>query len=344
MPNAIELLSGAVLAAALVFGGASAQGVTVDAVPQLLSLPLLVLVAAESHLVVRNGGSPLLLMASAVSLLLLQLVPLPPSIWSQLPGRSALIDMYGVSGVSAPWLPISMSPGATARTALSMLPALSVFLGTLCLDWAARRRLAALALSLGLASVLLVIIQRMGGSPATGLFANQNHNAAFLYSLIPFSVALLGNNVALLENKDFLTIQSPRFSLAKPPRWNVAADRGGRTRTHHNPAHEAPPLGGERRKGAHRHLKKSRWGSLARIFFLLISVLMLWLGLVMAGSRLGLVLGFAASLGALWIFSRGALDPAKRTRALLWAVLFLVLILPLLVPFGLVDIAARFQG
>jgi len=71
---------------------------------------------------------------------------------------------------------------------------------------------------------------------------------------------------------------------------------------------------------------------------------LLWLGVAMTLSRLGLVLTVVATIAALWIFSRGAINPAKRGRVLLWGAAFAVFIVPLLIPFGLVDTAARFQS
>jgi len=44
------------------------------------------------------------------------------------------------------------------------------------------------------------------------------------------------------------------------------------------------------------------------------------------------------------MFSGGLSHPEKRRRVLLWAAAFVALILPLLIPFGLVDTAARFQS
>src|SRR4051812_42564105 len=81
LPNVIAILSGAVLAASLILGGSSAAGLVANAMLQLLSLPLLLFVAFGSRLDVRAHRFPLVLLAAVVTLPLLQLIPLPPSLW-----------------------------------------------------------------------------------------------------------------------------------------------------------------------------------------------------------------------------------------------------------------------
>jgi hypothetical protein len=346
LPNAIEILSGAVLTASLIFGGASVQGVAVDAIPQLLSLPLLVLVAGRPQELWPNAKLPILLLACAVSLLLLQLVPLPPGIWSRLPGRSALVEMYEANGMAAPWQPLSLTPGATGRAALSMLPGIAVFMGVLCLDWAARRRLAVLILSLGVGSVLLGIAQRMGGSAARGFFYNPNHTAALFYALLPFSAALSSLGTPFPSQGDRDRPAEARLSKGPAGRARDVRAPGGilKKLSVRGSRRRYRRVVGSRHAGAWRPLQHGDYGSLLRIFLCLISVPLLWLGVVMTESRLGLVLTIIATIAVVWILSRKAIEPAKRRKVLLWAAAFAVLIVPLLIPFGLIDTAARFQS
>jgi O-antigen ligase len=104
--------------------------------------------------------------------------------------------------MTLPWLPISLDPSATRTGLLSLLPATAIFLAMLSLEKHSRRILIVLTFIIIFASVLLDLLQMMGGvgSPlrfyaftnpdrAVGFFANANHNAAFLYSAIPFAVA-----------------------------------------------------------------------------------------------------------------------------------------------------------
>ena len=198
------LLSGAALAASLVFGGGTRHGTLSDVVPELLALPLLV-VAGPAGLRAL-GREPLLacLFAAVIALFVLQLIPLPPFIWSVLPGRDTVAQFYTVAGMPLPWQPLSLSPGETWRAGLALLPALALFLATLTLSLAERQVLLGVAVAIGLISVPLGILQILGGDEselyffqytnvgsAVGFFANANHYAAFFYMLIPLSAALL---------------------------------------------------------------------------------------------------------------------------------------------------------
>jgi O-antigen ligase len=142
-----------------------------------------------------------------MALFILQLLPLPPSIWSVLPGRDTIVQVYTAAGMPLPWQPLSLSPGETWRAGLALMPALALFLATLTLALPERRVLLVIAVVIGLISVPLGILQVLGGdeSPlyffqftnpgsAVGFFANGNHYAAFSYMLIPLSAALLSGS------------------------------------------------------------------------------------------------------------------------------------------------------
>ena len=204
MLKATLLLSGAALAASLVFGGGTRHGTLSDVVPELLALPLLVVAGPGGLKALLRQPLLACLFAGVIAVFVLQLVPLPPGIWSVLPGRDTLAQFYTVAGMPLPWQPLSLSPGETWRAGLALLPALTLFLATLTLSRAERQVLLAVAVVIGLISVPLGILQVLGGdeSPlyffqftnpgsAVGFFANANHYAAFCYMLIPLSAALL---------------------------------------------------------------------------------------------------------------------------------------------------------
>lgn len=137
-----------------------------------------------------------------IALVLLQLVPLPPAIWSNLPGRTPAVEGFLLRGEPLPWLPLSLTPTAT----LDILPVIAVPLGIVAgmlLLGAYRARWCIAALSAGAAvSILLGALQISQGGPylyphvnvgvATGLFANGNHQATLLLTSIPFLAALVG--------------------------------------------------------------------------------------------------------------------------------------------------------
>ena len=188
---------------ALLFGGGGGYGWS-DSVVQLAALPLLVwaLFKLTPSQLDRGGQWAIILLSAILAWPLLQLIPMPPSLWSGLPGRGEIASAYEAAGMTLPWLPISLYPTATWLGLLSLLPATAVFLAMLSLEARSRRILILLILIVIFASVLLGFLQMSDGESsalrfytttnpdrAVGFFANANHNAAFLYSAIPFATA-----------------------------------------------------------------------------------------------------------------------------------------------------------
>ena len=188
------------LVVAIVFGGGTYQQSWPDAVVQLASLPVLWLALAKiperwSEPAIRPA---LILCAVIVAIPLLQLIPLPPGLWSRLPGRDFVARGVAESGVPLPWFPLSLGPSETLRSILSLIPPVAVFLATLSLDANGRRGLSLVLIAAGFLSVVIGLAQVAQGSGSViqpygegsvGFFLNRNHYAAFLYALIPFAAA-----------------------------------------------------------------------------------------------------------------------------------------------------------
>lgn len=202
----LPTLTVAVLFLALVFGGGSQQGFWSDALIQLASLPLLavaVLTIIRAFPARSNVRAPLVLVGALLLLPLLQLVALPPFLWAGLAGRADIAQAYAAADIPLPWLPLSLNPTATWRSFVTLLPAVALFLATLLLEERWHRVLILWVLAVVFISIPLDLLQMMGGPDsqlrfftitnpdrAVGFFANANHNAAFLYSAVPFAVAL----------------------------------------------------------------------------------------------------------------------------------------------------------
>ena len=130
---------------------------------------------------------------------LIQLVPLPPGLWSQLPGHDihSQIAQFFDPGI---WRPISLDPSATWRSVLSLLVPVAAFLALLRMrardivicGWA--------IVSVATISMALGLVQLAAGGPflfdslhnnfPVGFFANRNHQAALEYVGVVFAVAL----------------------------------------------------------------------------------------------------------------------------------------------------------
>jgi O-antigen ligase len=188
---------------ALICGGGTRQGLWSDALAQIVSLPLLAV--ASFRLKELPSAStlrlPLFLIFAVILVPVLQLVPLPPRVWTILPGRGEVAEAYTAAGISLPFLPISLEPLTTLRSALSLLPAVAVFLGVLCLRGETELRWVLLVIfSVAIVGAGLELMQLAGGeasplrfynitnlSRGVGFFANSNHQAAFLYAIIPYA-------------------------------------------------------------------------------------------------------------------------------------------------------------
>lgn len=191
------------MALSLVLGGGTRPGFLSDVLLQLASVPLLLwslwLVPTRNSPAVRRG---LLFCGPLLLLPLLQLIPVPPSLWLRVPGRTHELLTYQVLGVPLPWLPISVYPEATVLSALSLIPPAAIFFSILILGPRDRRMLTLVLLGFGIISVFLGLTQLAQGplsplrffevtnpSDAVGFFANRNHYAALLYCVLVFTIA-----------------------------------------------------------------------------------------------------------------------------------------------------------
>jgi O-antigen ligase len=206
LPQAPGLLFGLctlAIVSSLVLGGGTHGGFLSDAILQFLTIPLL-LVSFWQLLGLRSDTAvqatplrwELAFCAALVAVPLVQLVPFPPLIWTALPNRQAVAGAFELLGGRVPWMPISVSPEATWLSAVSLIPPLAIFLGTLLLSYRERRLMSLVVLSIGVVSVFLGLVQVAQGpssslrfftftnpTEAVGFFANRNHLAALLYAL-----------------------------------------------------------------------------------------------------------------------------------------------------------------
>jgi len=133
------------------------------------------------------------------------MVPLPPSVWTQLDGRRFVLAGYEVLNVDAPWLPISLAPYRSFNALLAILPPLALFCAIVRLRAYRASWLAGALLTGTIAGILLGSLQV--SSPdnassawylynqstfgvASGFFANGNHMATLLVATIPFLAAI----------------------------------------------------------------------------------------------------------------------------------------------------------
>jgi O-antigen ligase len=130
-------------------------------------------------------------------LIAVQLVPLPPGLWSLLPGRDAYLETFAAVGIDPPWLPISQFPVFTWNSLVCLVVPLAVLFAWAVLPPQHRAWAMPVLIGLGLISALLGFVQLLSGGTRSlylysisnfgsncGLFANRNHQAVFQAALL----------------------------------------------------------------------------------------------------------------------------------------------------------------
>lgn len=200
----LALVCGFVLVCSLVLGGGARIGYLSDAILQVIAAPLLLMAIwrLPSSEAAGRARYELLFCTALVLVPILQLIPLPPEMWTTFPGREVIAEAFTLAGRELPWWPLSVAPHATWLGLVSLVVPISVFLATIQLRHRERRVLSLAVLAVGVASVFLGLLQVAQGpgsslrffaftnpTEAVGFFANRNHFAALLYSLTLFAAA-----------------------------------------------------------------------------------------------------------------------------------------------------------
>lgn len=200
----------------IMLGGASAGGYVANAALQLLAIGLLLAawLARPDQKASVARRSLCFLVGAGIFLILLQFIPLPVSLWRELPGRNEIAVQLDAAGIGQTYAFVSLIPHESFKSAVWLLPAL----GVLCAILFTRHLFQArhLAITITSATCLAVIVAALqlsqgANSPlyfyritnrgsAVGFFANANHMASLLLITIPFQAALLKE--ALERDKD----------------------------------------------------------------------------------------------------------------------------------------------
>ncbi|KZY55742.1 hypothetical protein A3736_09690 [Erythrobacter sp. HI0063] len=173
-------------------GGASRADVSGQAVVRFFAwIFLIVFVLFSARFDWRRVKPIAIFLGLAILLVFLQLVPLPPEVWTALPGRELLKGAAEVSDQPQPWRPLSISPSATANALGSLVVPALVLVLCAQLTRDQHRRIASILLGLIFAGSLLALLQFSGANfdnplinyqdaAVSGNFANRNHFALFV--------------------------------------------------------------------------------------------------------------------------------------------------------------------
>lgn len=183
-----------VFAIAVCFLGGSARG---DAVQLIVLRPLCCLCAGYglyrlgAHKI--DGLAPLYAGLGILGvLMIIQMIPLPYSIWSALPGRELVVNLDTAADQAGLWRSISLSPSRTANSLASLIVPLAALLLFHIYPNRRKKDLLALIILIAVGNSMFSILQLLGpsggplylyeftnSSEAVGFFANRNHSSVF---------------------------------------------------------------------------------------------------------------------------------------------------------------------
>ena len=172
--NRQALVAVGLLVAVILLGGGGTPSPLMELWVQMLAglaaLAWLWLSPPDARLLPR-GAFPWVLALLVALLPALQLVPLPPAIWTTLPGREVQVAALQLVGEEESWRPISLSPPRTLASLLSLFPPLLLLLMTAALAPEKRRWLIAAIAGMAILSALFGAVQLAAGPAAPRLYA-----------------------------------------------------------------------------------------------------------------------------------------------------------------------------
>jgi len=229
-----------ILAAAITGGSNRGDVMAVILVRLVAILCLGAAIARPPREQLRDLRTPLALLALLAIWVLLQLVPLPPAIWTILPGRERLAETARVVGMPQPWMSISIVPLRTFNSLLSLLVPGAALVMVAWLPrstWTIQLRI---LIGIGLVSAVLALVQISGPTDsvwylydsdqkggAVGLFANRNHQAVFLASMFPMLTVLGMHSVRVRGRGLAIMLSCAAAALFLLPLIFITGSRGG---------------------------------------------------------------------------------------------------------------------
>jgi O-antigen ligase len=230
------------LAGCFLMGGASRSDVLSLIVLQPLAVACTVtILAIPGSIDWRAIRIPLLFLAVLAAMIAAQLVPLPPAVWTSLPGHAPFAESATAAGLAQPWRPISLTPDLTLASLIGLVVPFGVLVGFASILPQRRQSLLLTALVIGAAvSGFLGLAQVSGGeeSPfyiyditnngsAVGLFSNRNHQAVLLamtWPLLAVWVTLPNADARLRGARRWVAVGFGLFAL---PLVLVTGSRAG---------------------------------------------------------------------------------------------------------------------
>ncbi|MGN6594301.1 O-antigen ligase family protein [Sphingopyxis terrae] len=184
-------------------------------------------------------GPALILLATGL-LMLLHLIPLPPPLWTALPGRDIVVDTMAAVGSKPGWMPLTLAPTEGWNQFFALTVPAAMLLGVIWSGRAAMRPVLIVLLGIIVASALLGLLQSIGPAKSplylyritnngvgVGLFANRNHQAMLLACFYPLLAVWASTISGSSESQRAKMTMALGLGLAVVPLVFVAGSRSG---------------------------------------------------------------------------------------------------------------------
>ncbi len=152
----------AMLALAIILGGGGTVNPQTETALQILTVFLLIPFVASTQWQRGLGKmqAPAWILAGLVLVIpVLQLVPLPPSVWHALPGRALEIESLKLVHAENAWMPLTMAPARTFASLLALIVPILLMLHVSRMPLRERSWLCAVIVAGGAASLALGVFQ-----------------------------------------------------------------------------------------------------------------------------------------------------------------------------------------
>lgn len=182
----------------------------------------------------------LILLGACVFLCVLQLIPLPPFLWHVLPGREVIAEIDKAAGLGEVWRPMTLVPWGTKNALYALAIPVAVFLLMARIPHNSRQKFLIVILALGILSGLIGVLQAVGdpsgplyfyrvtnNGVSVGLFANRNHQAAFLATLFPMLAVFATTGIQTEEQERFKAVLAISVAVVMVPLLLVTGSRAG---------------------------------------------------------------------------------------------------------------------
>lgn len=170
----------------------------------------------------------------------LHLIPLPPGLWSALPGRELIAEAAKAAGMPNHWKTLSIAPSASWNALFSLLVPTAVVILGVQLTADEMYRCVLIIAALALCSAFLGLVQAIGdprgplylyqvtnNGAAVGLFANRNHQALLVAMVFPMLAVIANTRARTVDRRTFARWMAGAVGAALVPLLLVTGSRAG---------------------------------------------------------------------------------------------------------------------